>query len=236
MVALACGEMPDPTTLLLALFLIVPGFLFRAGYLRSRARTSPEVDLYALAEAIVVSLVALALLWAWGIRDILIWAEEGTLTASDEHLDTLWWMLVILLAAPFPIGLDLGLLLNRIAGVLERFRRRQEAETQRTFGDRVAAFVESAGLLRNPTVWDEAWLRIRTEKRFWVKVRTTTGEEIIGFFADKSRVGTSPAPRQLYLEAVYSYDEDGNFDTIPKGRGIYIDEAHIATIEFAAYD
>jgi hypothetical protein len=213
-------------TILVVLLFVVPGYLLRSGYLRSRARTSPEIDMYGFAEAIVGSLFVIAALWFWRGSDVLGWTEAHTLS---KHEGRAFWFFVVLFAAPFWVGLLSGWAVDAITLWLESKRREAKGWRARGF-----AFLQHSGLIRHPTVWDDAWLRARAEKRIWVRIFTVSGDQIIGIFADESRVGTSPTPRQVYLEYVEHLREDGSMAPVPGGKGIYIDAQHIAAVEFAA--
>lgn len=80
--------------------LIVPGYSFLAGYRLGRSHTRPERDLYAVAEAVIASIVILSLAWLW-VEDLLRWVGEGTLS---DHSGGVVLLLLGLIGGPFAIG------------------------------------------------------------------------------------------------------------------------------------
>lgn len=114
--------MPNSANTALAFaLLIVPGFVFLSGFSAARARGTPERDLYALAQAVVVSLLWLVAVYLlqWALADDLA-ADWGLLPLDADVIDgnrvrTAAVGLVTLLAAPFAVGALWGSALNRWA-------------------------------------------------------------------------------------------------------------------------
>src|SRR4051794_14415683 len=109
----------SPQTLLAFVAFVVPGFLLRCGYKKARYRGAVETDLYALAEAVVGSALVLAVAWWFGGREIVGWANTGTLA---PHAQRMYWIVVGLLIAPFPVGMMLGWLVTGATVLLEKGR------------------------------------------------------------------------------------------------------------------
>lgn len=201
------------SALVFALF-VVPGFLLIRGYARGRTHAVPPLGLYALAEAIVASLLLLMIAW-WPLHlgDIIRWADDGTLLATHEA--ALFWFTASMVLAPYPAG--------RVGGVI------MEAIGSRP-ASKVNKLMTRCDLLGPPTVWDSAWTQMKDQGRAWAIIRTIGGDEIVGVFAADSRVGTSPLERQIYLEQEYGETADG-FGII-SDEGVYVDESSIESIHF----
>lgn len=215
--------------ILLFAFFVVPGFLLRSGYLRTRAHGSVEADLYALAEAVVGSLFLLAIAWWIGGSDVVAWAEAHQLA---EHRDAAYRLGLTLLLAPYPLGLAIGWLVNGGLELLERWRT-----ARATPGSKVEGFfkvLDASALLEAPTVWDQTWNAV-SPRRLYVRIGTKSGQEIVGAFDTGSWVGLSPEPRQVFLSKVYREKETGShqWEEVPKTKGVFVDAAEVEFIEFA---
>ena len=58
------------------------------------------------------------------------------------------------------------------------------------------------------------------------------GTQVAGYFGDESMASSDPAYRDLYLENVYTIQEDGQWEPRDDSRGIYIEGSQIVFIEF----
>lgn len=224
--------MPSTVEALVVLVLfVVPGFLFRRGYLRARPRAKAEPGLYALAEAVVFSLVLIAATWWWRGADVVAWAEQET--AVTDHSGETFTYLVALLLLSFPVGVVIGL-------VVDWLEERWDSWVLKRKGDdsaitRLVRRVEGLGVTLAPTVWDETWDRLTSRgQTLYVRVRTTTGNEIVGVFSEGSVVTRSPEEQELYIAEVYRFDErQGVWEKTPGGKGALISGSQVETIEFA---
>ena len=218
------------TLVVFALF-IVPGFLLRSGYVRTRAHGSAQADLYAIAEAVVGSLFLLAASWWLKGKEILEWAEDGTLS---DHKDTVYFFVLGLLLAPYLICLGAGGAVNTSLRRFSRVRQRVRERPDITWRDHALNLIDGSGILLGPTVWDMAWNQLLAENEgesIFVRVGTRSGDQIVGAFEGGSWVGLSPEPRQIFLNAVYR-EEDDEWTGIQGTRGVLLDAEQIEYIEF----
>lgn len=208
---------------------IVPGFLLQRGYVRARVHGPAETDLHGVAAAVVWSLVVLAVAWWFGGESVVRWIHAGTL---DQHLRHTYWLCLALLLIPYPVGLLGGVLTYQGARAAMRVRGRK-AEPG-TMWDVLFAGLDALGFFGAPTVWDGVWDRF-LPRRTYLRVRTKSGQEIVGAFEYGSWVGLSPEPRQLFISTVYREDPPGShtWKPVPRLEGVFIDAAEIETIEFA---
>lgn len=207
--------MPDTlNALLLFSVFIVPGFLLQRGYLRARAHGVAQADLHALAAAIVWSLVVLAVAWWCGGQSVLGWLEAGTV---NQHLKQTYGLALGLLLAPYPIGLVAGVISTALAQKMEVIR--EERAEPGTKWARCLWVLDSFGFFGAPTVWDGVWGQFWT-RRIYVRVRTKTGQDIVGAFEKGSWVGLSPEPAQLFLSTVYREEPAGSHNWKPVPRTI----------------
>ena len=89
------------------------------------------------------------------------------------------------------------------------------------FGFEIVRFV--------PTAWD---FKFQQEIPAWIIVRLNDGSTVSGFFGNQSFAGDDPEERDLYIEAVFELNEDGQWKPVVDTGGILIKANQIATIEF----
>lgn len=205
---------------------VVPGFLFRSGYVRTRARHTIDVDLYAIAEAVVGSLFILAAAWWWRGEDVLAWVQAGTLA---NHRQQTYWFLLALLLVPYPAGLVAGWARTAFSRVVESFRPPDGDASRRS---EFFYFLDSSGILTLPTVWDQAWNQVGRLGALLVRVRTTSGKETVGTIEPGSWVGLSGEPRDVYLRRVYREDGSGDWEPIPRTEGVLFSASSVESVEF----
>jgi hypothetical protein len=196
---------------------------------RARAHGAVETDLHALAGAIVGSLVVLAVAWLFRGQTFDHWIEGGRL---DRHLGTTYEFALGLLLLPYPIGVICGAIVGKLTqelGMLREDRGQPGTKIGWCFG-----ILDLCGFLGAPTVWDGIWGQFWS-RRIYVRVRTKTGQEIVGAFESGSWVGLSPEPPQLFLSTVYREEPPGshNWQPVPRTKGVFIDGTEIESIEFA---
>ncbi len=215
--------MPNSANTALAFaLLIVPGFVFLSGFSAARARGTPERDLYALAQAVVVSLLWLVALYLiqWALLSNL--AEDwGLLPLDEDVIDdnrarTAAAGLLTLLAAPFGLGALWGRILNR-------WKK----------GDK----------LDKPEAWEAAWSSSR--RHVWEHERTRkrdptvavtavlkNGERIVGDSERDVDVDYAPAQRRdVFLRRARHLTADGRqirYSPI----GAYVAGSEIAAVFF----
>jgi hypothetical protein len=214
-------------TLLAFAAFVVPGFLLRAGYVRSRAVSANAPSLYVLAEAVVGSLAVLAAAWWWRGEDALGWIQTGTLY---QHKDKAYWFFLALLTAPYPAGVLAGWVVNTLSNVYDSLRLSDGSEG---FRHKLFYWLEVGGVFNAPTLWDDIWDDLgRKPPLLMLRVTTPTGREVVGAVRWGTWADNSPKPRELFLEAVYRQDNQGGWERIPGHEGMFFHESSIESIEF----
>ncbi len=80
-----------------------------------------------------------------------------------------------------------------------------------------------------PTAWDWKFSR---GYPYWFIVTLADGACIYGLFGRNSFAGDEPTGRDLYLEAMYYLDNDGEWYPVEQTGGVWIAATHIAVVEF----
>jgi len=80
-----------------------------------------------------------------------------------------------------------------------------------------------------PTAWDYFF---SCQKSFWVIVRLKSGTELYGLFSTQSFASSDFEERDIYIEKVYTIDDNMNWIEDNRSQGILIDKNEIETIEF----
>jgi hypothetical protein len=189
---------------------IVPGLLLIVGYQRTRAHSLPRRDLYALAQAVAVSLAWLPAMWLMGGRYVVDWIEAGTLRSHDGELIAI---VLLNLAAPLLVGLLAGLLVDKLG---------QET--------RLSALIGWTGIFEPPTAWEATWLLIATGEWAAVEIRLQGGEQFNVLFDEGSTVGLSPGPRYLFFDTEYYWIEGNDDPEVQGHHGIFIDASEVVSV------
>ena len=193
--------------------LIVPGLLLIRGYNRTRAHTLPGRDLYAVGQAIVVSLAWLPVVWVLGGRCVLDWLIAET---AADHQTAILGIVVGNLAAAQLGGFAAGLVMRAIG---------ERPETW------LAEQLDRFGVFDPPTAWDELWLTAREAQWAAVEINLKNGEQYNAIFDDGSTIGLSPAPRQLFFDTEYHWGgTDGTELILRNTEGLFIDGAEIESV------
>lgn len=80
-----------------------------------------------------------------------------------------------------------------------------------------------------PNSWD---YRFSEKYSTWLIVTLVDGSKIYGWFSTKSFASSDSEERDLYIEKIYSIDDNNNWIEIEGINGIYIPKEQIKTIEF----
>lgn len=197
--------------------LIVPGLLLTGGYNRTRAHALPRRDLYALAQAVVVSLAWLPVIWILGGGTLLGWSETQTL---DDHQLGVIGVVILNLATALAAGVAAGALVDAIGDRPD---------------SRLASALAWTGIFAPPTPWDYAWLRASTGAWAAVEITLSDGQVFNVLFDREAEVGLSPGPREGFFDTEYTWkpqDEgDDDLEVLPHD-GVFIDGAEITSIRF----
>jgi hypothetical protein len=106
--------------------------------------------------------------------------------------------------------------------------------TSAWWGTLVDSFVTKLGLRRpydpTPGAWDAAFIH---REPGWVRVLTTDGVWVGGYFGTESFASSFPHPRELYIECAYEMSEDGSFTgKMSAAGGVYVRCDDIRLVEF----
>lgn len=174
---------------------IAPGFLMVRGYGHRRYRTTPERDIYAVAEAVVASAIWLACVWAvlllcgdpvreWGMVPL------KTKLLEEHRPETLALLLTVIIV-PYGVGAGLAAIIDRLERESPWFLR----------------FAQRFGLMRNLTAWDRAWLTFERMGPGEVQIRLKDGSMIRGAWGEGAQVDLSPSPDH-HVMLVQGYHQD----------------------------
>jgi hypothetical protein len=191
---------------------IAPGYGFLSGFQRQSSYTSPERDLYALAQAFIFSSIWIALTW-WPLgRWLIKWASERDL---GEHELAAWAMACAFLGLPYVTG--------RLLGFGIRFAQNRK-------GGRLYGGLRTLGVFEPPTLWDWIWSRARDRGSVILVIRLKDGETLEGQFAANSKVDFSPRQPRIFLEKAYARDQEGRRIFYPQGA--YVEGDEIVGVQF----
>lgn len=188
--------------------LIVPGYSFLAGYRLGRSHTLPERDLYVVAQAVVVSVLLVALGW-FRVDDFLDWIENDTL---EHHPGGALVLLLSLIAGPFLIA---------------RFAAWVQALIATT--ERGLALLHAFGLARSDA-WQATWAT-PLEQGALVVLKLQNGETLYGQVSEGAVVDFAPLPPAVYLDVAYR-EEGGAF--IDMDGGAYVPGDQISAVYLAS--
>ena len=84
-------------------------------------------------------------------------------------------------------------------------------------------------LARAPTAWDHVF---RRSKSYWIVVHLNDGRRIGGYFAKQSYASSYPEPGHLYLETLWSLNQNGGFDKkVEQSEGLLLRPSDYQMIE-----
>lgn len=136
------------------------------------------------------------------------------ITMFSGLADTIWNSIIGRLVVFFIIPSVLGILLGLNA--------------QKGWVRNILKIIKINAVHAQPTSWD--W-KFSSRKDYWILVTLKDSNQCGGYFGDKSFVSSEPDERDLYIEKVYSLDDNGDWlDVGPKA--VWIVPSEIKTIEF----
>lgn len=207
------------------LVIVVPGFLYLGGYRLGRAVPEHHEGIATVAKVIAISSVIAVIAWKLGGRDLYDDALAGTALTTDEG-DT-WRFVIALLAVPAVVGFIAGEVVDAAARHLgEAQDRRRQTDDQTASraarsGAKLLDLLSARLLHEGPSTWDRTWRQMRrSEPYVFVRVRTKSGQIVVGTMTDRSRVALTPQPRDLYIDQVLLEGPDGNYYPTNSGLGV----------------
>jgi Family of unknown function (DUF6338) len=195
--------------------LIVPGLLITRAYRRTRAHTLPDRDLYALAQAVTVSLAWLPVVWVIGGHTVLDWVGAH---AADKHQGAILTIVAVNLLVSMVAGLIAGKLVDLVAS-----------------WDWALRALGWTGLFAPPTAWEAAWFYASQANWAAVEISLRSGERFNVLYDKASTVGVSPAPRRAFFNMEYRYGDNEEIE-FENHEGIYIDATEVVSIRFEYLD
>jgi hypothetical protein len=183
---------------------VVPGFVLY---------TALQAFLPAKEEPAQISFLRVVSLSCWNIAawSGLLYVMIGTdLLTGHPILQALSWFWV-LLVGPTVLGVVFGSL--RKTGAVERVLS--------------AMGLDPLDLLH--TAWDAKFNRTGSS---WVMITLTDGSEVAGKYWTNSRASDDAKHRDIYVEEVWSVDDEGIWSQVDRTDGIWIPSEQIKYIEF----
>jgi len=225
------------------LVVVVPGFLYLGGYRLGRPVPEQSEGIATVAKVIAISSVIAVIGWKLGGRDLYDDARAGTALTTDEG-DT-WRFVIAGLVMPAIVGFLAGELVDvaaRRVGEAQDRRRWAAAGSEAAYPpgasrirDKLLDVLSARLLHEGPTTWDRTWRQIRrSEPYVYVRVRTRSGQEVIGTMTDRSRVALTPQPRDLYIDQVLRLAADGNYYPTAYGLGAFVAGSEIEIVEWVS--
>ena len=80
-----------------------------------------------------------------------------------------------------------------------------------------------------PTAWDYYFNK---KEPCFVVITLKTGKTIYGLFSENSFASSEQSERDLYIEKTYNYNDEAEWNEVPRNKGIYLNKEDIETIEF----
>jgi hypothetical protein len=226
------------------LIVVIPGFLAMAGYRSGRAVPEHPEGLVATARVITISAVIVVIAWKLGGRAVYDHARTGT--ALTTHEAASYRLVVGLLLVPGMAGFVLGQFVDMLARAAGNARDNLPAPPTRILDHEhlirriwrgLLVFLTTRLLHEGPTTWDRTWKQMRrTQPYVFVRVRTKSGQEIVGTVAATSRIAVSPQPRDLYIEQVLRPGVDGKLYPTAYGLGIFVAGTEIEAVEWVSQE
>ena len=123
------------------------------------------------------------------------------------------WLLIILITIISPICISLIIICLKKYEILRR----------------ICKYFEINLIEPEPSAWDYKFSNMKSE---WVIVTLTDNSVIAGFMGSLSCASSSRDERDLYINEIYTIDENNNWNIVKNTDGILIKEQNIKHIEF----
>lgn len=189
------------------ILLIVPGFILNLGYTYLIPHREGQAAIYSI-RFITYSCINYAIIWPF--------AHDMIMEKYWETHPFRWSLLLIifLLALPYFLGLVIGIINGK---------------------DWIRRALRKGGINPIhpvPTGWD--YIMPKTQK--YVIITLKNGQDIYGLFSEKSMASSVPTEKDIYLEQIYSLSDEGDWETIARGEGMWVNGSEILHIEFRSTD
>lgn len=152
---------------------------------------------------------------AYSILNCAVWSWAYLLVMKEINNDSAWyWLLGLLITTigAFILGVLLGV--TRKRNIFRKIFNKLGIQIEHPI----------------PTSWDYKFSN--TEELRWVIVTLVDDKCIYGKYSLKSFTSSDQDERDIYLEEVYTFGEDGTWSLVPRSDGILIIGNSIKHIEF----
>lgn len=207
----------DATGAAIVLSLVVPGFVYQVARRRFRGPTPDDRDvttriLRAFAVSGVLAFVDLLIL---GPHLVALSSGSGSLADRPRLLALVALILLFVVPLALAVVEQLGRVSKNFAGAWASIRSR----TLTTYDP-------------TPTAWDFCFAG---KEPGWVRVMTSDGLWIGGWFDGESYASSYPEVRELYIAVQFVMSEDGEFERpLSNTGGVYVRCDDIRVVEFVA--
>lgn len=181
---------------------VLPGFIIN-GIISAFNPTQKLSEGVLLLKCLLYSIIHCAI---WG------WLYKVIFTIENKYPKTYWFVLVVatIIAATI-IAVTIGLVQQKqiIRNIISHFNLQISHSV--------------------PNSWDYCFSRNNSS---WIIVTLTDDKMVYGWFSTKSFASSDSDERDIFIEKIYSVDENNNWIEIASSEGIYIPKEQIKTIEF----
>jgi len=206
-------SLSTPVAVLLAILFLIPGLIWKkTADVASPYQPRGKPELLECLMLSCLNYLLAAVLFGWLYIICCPDDVEPSLKCLKSHLVYfLLWVLPV-----FVLPLILGIVTAKLA----------KNESIKGFFRRFGISV----LHPAPTAWDYVFAR---EDRYWARVELPDGKIVEGVFDSASLASSEKDERDLFLEAVYEFDEaSGKYEKVDRNQGMWIGQSQIRTITF----
>lgn len=152
---------------------------------------------------------------SYSLLNCAIWSWAYLLVISELSKDSIWyWLfgLIITAIGAFTVGILLGVI--RKKDIIRKIFKKINIQIEHPI----------------PTAWDYKFCN--TEGLRWVIVTLEDDKCVYGKYSSASLSSSDPDERDIYLEEIYTFEEDGSWILVPRSDGMLIKGTAIKHIEF----
>lgn len=151
----------------------------------------------------------------YSIFNLTIWIWLFFLIKKNIDNSTFWYLVILVICL-----LSTSFLSGLIIGLLRKFEL-----LRKMFANFSINIIHPV-----PTAWDYKFSTIGKEK--WLIITLLNDKHLYGKFAYSSLASSDPVERDIYLEEVYTLNEDENWVKVDRTDGVWISTSNIKLIEF----